>query len=595
MTPKRRPNGAVDRFRSDLRDAAALCRQDLPKGRLALLALCANYPDDGAALRFLGRCLREALESDAADAVENAAIEASSRTEPVASAIRCLMDGQLTQAEQIVRAHLARDPQDVAALCVLADIANRSGVLDQAELLLREASNRAPAFREARFNLALIVSRRGAAIEAIALLDELLRDGVVENATGLLKLHILAQIGDYASATKWAEHMLAGKPTDSSVWLAYAHLLKTLGRGVDSEAAYRRSLSLDPSASEAWWGLADLKSGVLGALDIQAMRRRIDVMESDTGKEYVLFAIARAYEDSGNISAAYDAYAAGNELRRLQEPYSADATRDEVDRSIALFTAEFFSSRSGWGHPSTEPIFIIGMPRAGSTLLEQILASHSLIEGTSELTYIPIIAHQIALRFRHQHDARYPAILADLTADDCRALGEEYLSLSTIHRHSKRPYFIDKLPNNWLNVGLIKLILPRAKIIDARREAQPCCLSNYKQLFAKGQEFSYSLSDLGKYYRQYTRYLDHLAAVAPSSIHRLDHEALVTEPAREIRALLRYIGVDFETSCLSPEKNERAVRTASAQQVRRPISTEGLDRWRSFLPYLAPLQLALEQ
>lgn len=593
MTPVRQLNVAMHRFRSDLHDAAALCRQDLSRGRLALLALCENYPDDGAALRFLGRCLREILEPDAADAIENAAIEASSRTEPVASAIRCLMDGQLPQAEQIVRAHLAHDPEDVAALCVLADIANRSGVLDQAELLLRKASSQAPAFREARFNLALILSRRGEAIEAIALLDGLLRDHTVESPTGLLKLQLLTQTGDYAGAMNWVEEMLAGDAKDPAIWSAYGHLLKTVGRAVDSEAAYRTSLSLDPSANENWWGLADLKSGVLGALDIEAMRWRIDVMESDKGKEYVLFAMGRAHEDSGNISAAFDAYAAGNEIRRKQEPYSADGTRDEVNRSIALFTVDFFSSRSGWGHQSTEPIFVVGLPRAGSTLVEQILASHSLIEGTSELPYIPIIAHQIAMRFRHRHDTRYPAILASLTANDCRALGKEYLSLSKVHRKTDQPYFIDKLPNNWLNIGLIKLILPQAKIIDARREPESCCWSNYKQLFGKGQEFSYSLSDLGKYYLQYVRYLDHLAAVVPSPIHHLDHEALVTEPSREIRALLAYIGVDFEASCLSPEKNGRAVRTASAQQVRRPITTEGLNSWRSFLPHLAPLQLAL--
>jgi tetratricopeptide (TPR) repeat protein len=590
VTSQYRPGFNVDQFRAELRSAAALMQQNPALGRRALIALSAEPVDDAAALRFLGRCLRQIGEAAAAEIIENRAIDASSRTEPISGAIRNLLLGRLPQAERVVREHLERASDDVAALCVLADIATRSGVLDQAELLLRDACHLAPGFAEARLNLARLLARRGKANEGISLLEAARGD----LAAGLLKLTLLGHIGDYDKALHWAETMIAASRTEPALWSAYGHLLKTMGRPVECEAAFRHSLSLDPKATENWWGLADLKGGVLDSDDIGAMRQQLKATTTVGGDSYLWFALGRALEDSGNLGEAFAAYEQGNALKRCDEPYRAATTLGEVDGAVALFTPDFFAARRGWGHPSAEPIFVVGMPRAGSTLVEQILASHSQIEGTSELPGMPIIAHQISLRFRHQPALGYPGHIAELTAKDCHALGNDYLALCAPHRHTSRFHFIDKLPNNWLNIGLIKLILPNAKIIDARRDPYPCCFSNYKQLFAVGQEYSYSISDLVFYYYQYLRLMEKVAPLGPIAIHRVDHEALVGAPQREISAMLDYIEVDFETACFTPEQNRRAVRTASAQQVRRPINADGLTAWHGFRPYLAELEAALQ-
>ncbi len=581
----------VSSFRVALRDAAALMSQGASCGRRELLALCADPVDDPAALRFLARCLRQIAEVPAAETIEHQAIDASARIEPVSRAIRHLLQGRLPEAERIVRAHLAQAPDDVAALCVLADIAIRSGVLDQAELLLRDACSLAPGFVEARLNLVRLLAKRGQATEAIALLDMTRDDPSAE----LLKLNLLGHIGAYDDAMRWAEAMLAASATDPALWSAYGHLLKTVGRAAECEAAFRRSLALDPTAAENWWGLADLKSGVLDAQDIGAIQQQLETTAHSSGKTYLSFALGRALEDSGDLDGAFAAYKQGNALKRLDEPYNAATTQEEVDRAVALFTPEFFAARRDWGHPSAQPIFVVGMPRAGSTLVEQILACHSQIEGTSELPGIPILAHQVSLRFRHCPTERYPDLLARVTAEECHSLGHDYLALCAPHRHTARHYFIDKLPNNWMHIGFIKLIFPNARIVDARRNAYSCCLSNFKQLFAVGQEFSYSLCDLGFYYNQYKRMMATVGPIGPSVIHRIDHEALVSTPGSEIRALLDHIGVGFEEACLTPERNKRAVRTASAQQVRRPINADGLTAWQQFRPYLTDLETALRK
>ncbi|HYN46371.1 MAG TPA: sulfotransferase, partial [Allosphingosinicella sp.] len=286
-------------------------------------------------------------------------------------------------------------------------------------------------------------------------------------------------------------------------------------------------------------------------------------------------------------------YAEGNRLRRAAIDYDPEEIGAHVRRSIALFTPEFFSSRAGQGCSAPDPIFILGMPRAGSTLIEQILASHERIEGTMELPDIPALAKKLGARKSKSELSAYPECLADLGADELRALGEEYLEATRIHRKTDRPFFIDKMPNNWAHVGLIRLILPNAKIIDARRHPLGCCFSNFKQHFARGQGFSYDLAELGRYYRDYVDLMAHFDAVQPGRVHRVAYEAMVDDPESQVRLMLGHLGLPFDPACLRFHENERAVRTASSEQVRRPINREGIEAWRAYEPWLRPLKDAL--
>jgi len=314
---------------------------------------------------------------------------------------------------------------------------------------------------------------------------------------------------------------------------------------------------------------------------------------SDDDRFHLHFALGKAFEDRGEAETSFGHYAAGNRLRRVALDYDRTVISEHVDRSISLFTTEFFETRAALGNLAADPIFVVGLPRAGSTLIEQILASHPAIEGTTELPDIPMIAKRLGARKHRSDESAYPDSLADLSAAEMRGLGDEYLDRAKVQRATDRPVFIDKLPNNWMHVGLIRLILPNARIIDARRHPLACGFSNFKQHFARGQGFTYDLADLGIYYHDYVRMMRHVDAVLPGAVYRVIHEDLVDDPEAEIRRLLEYLGLPFDAACLAFHENKRAVRTPSADQVRRPISRAGLDQWRLFKPWLQPLEAAL--
>ncbi len=305
------------------------------------------------------------------------------------------------------------------------------------------------------------------------------------------------------------------------------------------------------------------------------------------GSSHLHFALGKALEDQQQPARAFPHYEEGNRLRREGIPYDAAETTEQVDRTIAFFTPEFFAARDGWGCPAPDPIFILGMPRSGSTLVEQILASHPLVEGTAELPDIPLLARKLFGR-----DGG-PEALAALSADDVRSLGEEYIERTKVQRREGKPFFIDKMPNNWVHVGLIRLILPNAKIIDARRHPLDCCVSNFRQHYARGQGFSYSLEDMGRYYADYVRLMAHFDRVQPGRVIRVIHEQLVDDPEAEIRRLLDALGLVFDPACLAFHETKRAVRTASSEQVRRPINREGIGQWRAYEAWLDPLKQAL--
>ena len=314
---------------------------------------------------------------------------------------------------------------------------------------------------------------------------------------------------------------------------------------------------------------------------------------SDDDRLHLHFALGKALEDRGEAAAAFASYAEGNRLRRAQIHYDGEEISTHVRRSIALFTPEFFAARAGLGCAAPDPIFILGMPRAGSTLIEQILASHSRVEGTMELPDVPALAKRLSGRKHKSGVSAYPECLAGLDPAALAALGEEFLQGTRVQRKTSRPFFIDKMPNNWLHVGLIRLILPKARIVDARRHPLGCCFSNFKQHFARGQGFTYDQAELGHYYRDYVALMAHFDAVQPGRIHRVIYERMVADPEDEVRRLLDFLDLPFEPACLKFYENERAVRTASSEQVRRPINREGLDQWRAFEPFLGPLEAAL--
>ena len=371
--------------------------------------------------------------------------------------------------------------------------------------------------------------------------------------------------------------------------MSYGHALKTVGRQDDGVAAYRRALALRAELGEAWWSLANLKTVRLDQSDIATMESALQTAGlADDDRLHLHFALGKAFEDAGNAACSFDHYAQGNALRSAQIGYDSGRIVRQVDQAIRIFSPDLFAGAAGKGFAAPDPIFILGMPRAGSTLIEQILSSHSQVEGTTELPDIP------ALIARTEDDGEhYPANIPALAFSDLEALGREYIERTRSQRREDKPFFIDKLPNNWLYTGFIRLILPNARIIDARRHPLDCCFSNFKQHFARGQGFSYSLEGIGGYYAEYVRLMAHFDRVLPGSIHRVIHERLLESPEAEVRKLLDALGLPFEEACLEFHANTRAVRTASSEQVRRPINRDGVGQWMPYSQWLDPLRSAL--
>lgn len=555
-------------------------------------------PRSPAVWRLLGDLLYEAGRFVEADRAYLRHVAVAVGDPRLRDAALSLSRNDVPVAEPLLRAHLDEHPTDIVALRLLAELEGRLGHNRDAEALLRRALERAPGFHMARYNLAIVVNRQHRPVEAIGEIDRLLEidpnNASFRNLSGAARGGISAHdeaLGEFEKA-------LHGRPDNAAMWMSYGHTLKTLGRRDDSVAAYRRSITLRPAMGEAWWSLANLKAVTFSPDDIAAIRTALAAEQGAPGHDdrfHLHFALGKALEDAGDYEASFRHYLQGNRLRRERIDYEADEIHDQVRRSEALFTPEFLAERAGLGCEAPDPIFVIGMPRSGSTLVEQILASHSQVEGTRELPDIQALAHRLSGRRMRSDPSRYPEAIADCDPTALRALGEEYIERVRIHRKTDRPFFIDKMPNNWAHTGLIHLILPRAKIIDTRRHPLGCCFSNFKQHFARGQNFSYSLIELGRYYADYVRMMAHVDQVLPGRVHRVAHEAMVEDTETQIRALLEACGLPFEPACLRFWETERAVQTASSEQVRRPIFREGLDQWRHYEPWLGPLRQTLDQ
>ncbi|HEU5482498.1 MAG TPA: sulfotransferase [Sphingomicrobium sp.] len=491
---------------------------------------------------------------------------------------------RLDVAERLLKPHLKEDPFDVAAMRMLAELAARIGRLGDAETLLRRAVELAPGWTAAKANLALVLGRTGRPAEAMQLLDDVFAAEPEGLSHWNLKAATLGRLGEFDGAINMYEDVLRRAPAQPRVWLSYGHMLKTVGRQADGIAAYRKTIEIAPTLGEAWWSLANLKTVKLDDEDVAAMRRALGSARlTDADRFHLDFALGKALHDARRYEEAFEHYAKANALRRKRQPYRPGEISRTVDRSIKAFSVEAFAERPT-ACEARDPIFIVGLPRAGSTLVEQILASHSLVEGTTELPDIPLLVRKVG---------GYPERILELSDEERRDIGAEYLKRAGVQRRTERPFFIDKLPNNWLFVPFIKLILPNAKIIDARRHPLSCCFSNFRQHFARGQAFAYDLADLGRYYSDYVRLMAHVDSELPGAVHRVLYERMVDDTEAEVRKLLEYCGLQFEPACLEFWLTERAVRTASSEQVRKPIYKEATEEWKAYDSHLGPLKAAL--
>ncbi len=573
-------------------NVAHLAEQDPAQALPILEAAIRRNDSDAGAFRLLGKALRSVGRDDEAEAAEVAAIRAGTRDPALIAIAQALLDGDLSNAEALLRQRLATMPTDVAAIRMMAELAARIGRLSDAEVLLKRALELAPGFTAARANLATVLYKQSRYTEASAVLDDVLARDPNNLGNRNLKAATLGRIGDYDEALKLYAELVEIFPEHAKLWMSYGHILKTVGRLEEGVAAYHSALAVQPGLGEVWWSLANLKTVKFSDADVAAMEAALTGEPNLDDAMHLHFALGKAWGERGNAARSFDHYSKGNALRSDEMRYDPEVTSEQVDRSIAVLTPEFLAERSGSGDPSPDPIFILGLPRAGSTLLEQILASHSQVEGTMELPDIPAIALREAKKVTGDRLA-WPDAAATMSRGDLAALGAEFLERTRIQRKTKKPFYIDKLPNNWVYAGFIHLILPNAKIVDARRHPLDCCFSNFRQHFAKGQPFSYGLGDIGRYYADYVRAMDHYDAVLPGRIHRVIHEKLLDDPETEVRCLLEYLKLPFEEPCLAFHQNTRAVRTASSEQVRRPINRDGVGQWEPYRQWLGPLEKAL--
>ncbi|MEO0423658.1 MAG: sulfotransferase [Pseudomonadota bacterium] len=546
--------------------------------------------DLAGAWKALGDLLAERGDDTGSNEAYQEHVRCSVQDTALVKAGNALFSGQLGIAEGLCREYLKRHPTNVSAIRMLADVAIRIGRHDDAAKLLHRCLQLAPDFHFARSNFAHLLFKMFRYREALAEIDTVIAAEPNRPSHLLLKASILARIGEASRAIAIYEQVLERYPDQPRTRMSMGHALKTVGRQAEAIDAYGRAVQLSPGLGEAYWSLANLKTFKFDDGQIARMRQEIDNAAGSADDLYHLaFALGKALEDRGEYDESFHYYARGNAARRKTVRWDADEHARNLEQHKAFFSREFLAQMASCGDPSVAPIFIVGLPRAGSTLLEQILASHSRVEGTMELPDIISIARRLSRKNKRSDKSQYPAVLAQFGADQLAALGAEYLERTQIHR-SGAPHFIDKMPNNFAHIGLIHLILPNARIIDARRYSMACCFSGYKQLFASGQNFSYSLEEIGRYYRDYASFMDHWDQVLPGRVLRINYEEMVADTEGAVRRMLDYCGLPFEPSCIEFYRNERAVRTASSEQVRQPIYSGAVEQWRHYASHLSPLR-----
>lgn len=560
----------------------------------ALRATVALKPQHPEAWRLLADHLMAVGDSDGGDEAYAHHIRSSVGDPQLQQAASAMIANDIPKAESLLKAQLKKVPTDVPAIRMLAEVAVRCGNNDDAEKLLARCLELAPGFTAARYNYATLLHRLNKSSQALVEIERLLLASPSNPSYRNLTAVILSRVGDYERASLIYAQLLEEYPANAKVWLSYGHVLKTEGRQKDCIAAYRQSIQRNPSFGEAYWSLANLKTFRFTKQDMAAMQQQIfgDNLTKDDRVQFE-FAMGKAAEDASDYALSFQHYSEGNSLYRETVPYNAEGNSERTARLKSTFTAQFLKDRVGSGHDTGAPIFIVGLPRSGSTLLEQILASHSLVEGTTELPDIISMALEMSAEGESKEISQYSDVLATKSREELRELGAQYIERTRVHRKTDSPFFIDKMPNNFLHIGLIHLILPNAKIIDARRHPLGCCLSNFKQYYARGQNFSYSLSDIGHYYRDYVGLMAHFDEVLPGRVHRVIYEDTVENTEAQVRKLLAYCQLDFEPACLRFFETQRGVRTASSEQVRQPIYRQGMEQWANYEPWLNPLKDSL--
>ncbi|MBU6251934.1 MAG: sulfotransferase [Alphaproteobacteria bacterium] len=511
-------------------------------------------------------------------------------------------DGEIDVAETLIRKFLLDVGDHPEAMRLLAQIGHMRNVLDDAETLYAGVMALVPDHDEARHEYVQVLIARHKFPQAREALEPLLKRDPRNHAHRIQAATISVGLGDFESVIPEYRDMLSEIKGDTlearvhradlNLWLG--HALKTEARTDEAIAAYMAATTDRPDFGDAWWSLANLKTYRFSADSIAVMQTQLeDDATADVDRIHIAFALGKALEDAGDYAGSWAAYARGNAMHRASNGYIPEVFETNTREQKRVCTPAFFAKRDGWGLDDAAPIFVLGLPRSGSTLIEQILASHSMVEGTQELPDIQRIVHELQGRELNFDAPRYPGVLEELDADAIRAFGAQYIADTQPNRILGRPYFIDKMPNNFRHIGLIHLILPKAKIIDARRDPMACCFSNLKQLFAQGQEFTYGVEDIARYYRTYVELMDHWDNALPGRVLRVQHEDLVDDLEGNVRRILDYCGLPFEQSCLEFYKTKRSVRTPSSEQVRQPIFRDGLDQWKNFEPWLGALREAL--
>ncbi len=590
------PLAKINSDSADLLHELGLCLGAAGKGKEAIdklrQAVVLN-PKHAGAWRSLGDQLNAAGNHDESRKAYERHLQASTRHPELVEAASHLSAKELAKAEQLVRSVLKKDPIDVIAIRMLAEIGIKTGQLADAQNLLERCLELAPDFHLARQAYASLLMRRNQLEHSQREIDRLLKIEPNNPAYLIEKAAVLARMGEHLPALQIYEKLFENYPRHASAQMFYGHTLKTVARVDEAIAAYRKAIQLSPGIGEAYWSLANLKTFRFTDEDIENMREQFHPETDDPDNQgHLAFALGKAFEDREDFDQSFHYYEQGNAIRGRRHRHDVKTNILDTARQIKTLDKEFFAVRGGYGNSAPDPIFVVGLPRSGSTLVEQILASHSKVEGTSELPDIIAMSRRLGSTSRKKPAGDYPEILPELTQDQCRELGEAYIETTRVQR-TDTPYFIDKMPNNFRHIGLIHLILPNARIIDARRHPMGACFSGFKQLFASGQTFTYDLEGLGYYYRDYVKLMDHWDEVLPGRVHRVQYEDMVNDTESQIRQLLNYCGLEFEEQCLRFYETERAVRTPSSEQVRQPVYKEGLEQWRKFDAHLSPLKDAL--
>ncbi len=500
-----------------------------------------------------------------------------------------LYEGKLSEAEKMCRDFLKKDPKNTEAMSILSEIASRLGYLEDAEFLLENAVNFEPNNPELRKKY-LIILRKKQKFSKAMIQAEYLCKTFPKNLSYKAQMAIeIMQNGDYEKAIEIFDSILKKAPNDPNTLTSKGHALKTFGNNIDAIESYKLAHKAKPDHGEAYFSLANLKTYSFKTSEIALMKNQLEnVNLLSKDRVYFHFALAYALEKEGEYEEAFFHLEKGNEIKKINNRYSIKGMKDEIHSQIQICDSNFFSSHGEGGLNKNDPIFILGLPRSGSTLIEQILASHSQIDGTLELPNILSMAHGLRGHDRLSNEGKYPSVLKSLTKDQRKEMGLEYITDTFIHR-DKAPRFTDKMPNNFRHIGLIHLILPNAKIIDARRYPLDCCFSIYKQLFAQGQEFSYGLEEIGNYYRNYIDLMDHWNRVLPGKILKVNNEDIINDLEGQVKRIIDYLELPFEKECISFYNTKRSVRTASSEQVRKPINKDGVERWKPYSKKLKPL------